>query len=104
VDWLEYARLPFGDSDGEVTACWFFEGPGTGAGSRLPGKGISLATPEGWRYEGSLSSTGTFVPTEDIEGRMRFLRRQGGVAVLLDTVTGKELFLGTTQADAADGA
>ena len=60
-DWLEFAKLNFGDR-GKVSACWLFEGPRIAAGGHLPAKQMDLATPAGWTYEGSLSEKFVFVP------------------------------------------
>jgi hypothetical protein len=98
VDWLEYAQIPFGQTGGKVGACWFFDGPRVAAGIHLPGGGLELATPEGWRYEESLSAKFTFVPSGEVQSRLRFLRSEDGVDVFLDTATGKEVFGGGTKA------
>jgi hypothetical protein len=60
-DWLEFAKLNFGDR-GKVSACWLFEGPRIAAGVHLPAKQMDLATPAGWTYEGSFSEKFVFVP------------------------------------------
>ena len=62
ADWLEYARLPWGDTGAKVAACWLFDGPRMGAGTHFPSRQIAIATPRGWQYEDSLSSNFTFVP------------------------------------------
>ncbi len=91
VDWLEYAVIPFGQSGGKVAACWLFEGPRVAAGIHVPGESMELATPRDWEYEGSLSAKFTFVPTDEVQSRLRFLRNESGVDVFLDTATGKEV-------------
>lgn len=62
VDWLEFARLPWGESGGKVSACWFFNGPRVGSGVHIPGGKFAISTPRGWRYQESLSAKYTFVP------------------------------------------
>ena len=62
--WLEFARLSLTGSDNKVSACWLFEGKRNGAGIHMPSMQMSLATPEGWRYEDSLSANFKFVPDE----------------------------------------
>ena len=69
-EWLEFARLPIGQDDGHVAACWLFEGPRIAAGIHLPGKSLKFAVPDGWKYEGSLSERFAFVPS-DIEIGLR---------------------------------
>jgi hypothetical protein len=95
-DWLEFAKLPFGNVGGKVSACWLFAGPRIAAGVHLPGKSFDLATPPGWKFEESLSHRFCFVPNEQVEGRLVFLRNDSGVDVFLDRDTGKEVFLGRT--------
>ena len=56
----------------------------------------TLITPEGWTYENSLSRTHTFVPTEHLEKSMKYLRHENGLDVYLNTVTGKEEYVGRT--------
>lgn len=60
-DWLEFAKLKFADL-GKVSACWLFEKPRIGSGLHLTSTKMSLATPSGWTYEGSLSEKFLFVP------------------------------------------
>ena len=64
-NWLEYAQLPFGNSDGKIAVCWLFEGQRIEAhGIHMPRKSLDIATPEGWDYEKSLSAKFTFIPNE----------------------------------------
>ena len=63
-DWLEFAKLNFAER-GKVSACWLFEGPRICSGLHLRSTQMSLATPSGWIYEGSLSETFLFVSTSD---------------------------------------
>jgi hypothetical protein len=65
-DWIEFMRARWrGDSeeDNRVGACWLWDKPRRGVGIHLPSLGMSLATPVGWKFEGSLSHMFTF--TED---------------------------------------
>lgn len=92
-EWLEFAKLPFGESGGTVSACWLFDGPRIAAGIHLRDKSINLATPPGWKFEDSLSHHFAFVPTGQEEGRLTLLRREGGMDVYLDRETGQEVFV-----------
>jgi hypothetical protein len=94
-DWIEFAHLPFGDAGAKVGACWLFEGRRMGAGIHLRETSMDFAVPDNWQYEGSLSQKFTFVPTEELDRRLRFLRSENGVDVFLDTLTGKETFMAT---------
>jgi hypothetical protein len=98
VEWLEYAQIPFGDTGGRVAACWLFEGPRVAAGVHLSCSALELATPEGWRYEQSLSAKFSFVPRSQVQSRLCFLRQEDGVDVFLDTTTGKEVYGGRARA------
>jgi hypothetical protein len=91
-DWLEFARIPFGKDGGYIAACWLFEGPRLAVGLHLPGDKFDLATPSGWIYEGSLSERFSFVPNEDMQKRLEYLRTENGIDVFLDTSTGREVF------------
>ena len=91
-EWLEFARLPMDQTDGHVGACWLFEGSRIAAGIHLPGKSFEFATPDGWKYEGSLSERFVLVPDDDFDERFEFLRTEQGIDVFRDTTTGKELF------------
>lgn len=61
AEWLEFAHLALSGNGGQVAACWLFEGPRIAAGTHMSAKGGSLATPEGWTYEDSLSANFKFV-------------------------------------------
>ncbi|MEW6077428.1 MAG: hypothetical protein AB1724_06440 [Thermodesulfobacteriota bacterium] len=75
-EWLEFAKLPFGEAGGKVSACWFFDSPKVAAGVHLPGKSLDLSTPSGWKFEGSLSHRCTFVPMGGAEGRPEHLHNK----------------------------
>jgi hypothetical protein len=83
-DWLELARTPFGKEGGRVAICWLFDGPRVAAGLHLPESSLDLAIPEGWTYEGSLSERFQFVPAEDLQSRLRYLRTEKGTVFKAD--------------------
>jgi hypothetical protein len=91
-DWLELARMPFGNEGGRVAICWLFDGPRVAAGVHLPESSLDLAIPEGWTYEGSLSERFQLVPAEDLQSRLKYLRAEKGIDVFLDTSTGREVY------------
>lgn len=95
--WLEFARLKLGASTEEVAACWQFEGARAGAGVHMPSAKMALATPDGWRYEDSLSANFKFVGNDDMSKKLKFLRHADGVDVYLDVSSGKEVLTGRTQ-------
>ena len=90
--WLEFSRFSMGNS-GYALACWMWDKPRKGYGVHTSGKRIDLHTPPGWRYEGSLSQNFTFVPSEERNERLKFLRREGNLDVFQDNQTGEILFL-----------
>lgn len=57
-----------------------------------------LFCPEGWKYEGSLSSHFGFVPTGEGHKSLRFLRNEQGVDIYRNTLTGQEVYVGRTGA------
>lgn len=63
----------------------------------MPAKGITVATPEGWSYEDSLSANFKFVENEEMQKKLKFLRHEQGTDVYLDLATGKEVFVGRAQ-------
>ena len=97
AQWLEFSHLAFGDKEQRVAACWLFEGPRIAAGIHMSSKQMNLATPEGWRYEDSLSAKSTFVPNEQANERLKLLRHDDGQDVYLDLGTGKEVYVGRTR-------
>jgi hypothetical protein len=62
--WLEFGRVPFENSGGSVSVCWFFDLPRTsGSGMYMPIQPMTIAIPHGWQFAGSLSEHFEFVPT-----------------------------------------
>jgi len=98
AEWLEFSHLTMGTKGNKVAACWLIEGPRMAAGVHVPSKQMALATPEGWRHEDSLSANFKFVADEDMSENLKFLRREDGQDVYLDLTTGKEVYIGRTQA------
>lgn len=94
--WLEFGRFPMGQSPvDKVSMCWLFEGERIlGEAHYFKEKSMQLHAPTGWRYEGSLSQKFGFVPTEDFDDRLTYLRSEAGLDVYLDRATGKEVFVG----------
>jgi len=82
-EWAEFGRIELS--------------PGASvSAAQLKGSKIDrLFCPEGWSYENSLSRKATSAPTGPEQHSLRFLRRQHGVAVYLNTVTGKEVYIGS---------
>jgi len=83
--WLEFGHVNMGGNGPRVAACRL-------SGSQL----MEVATPQNWTFEGSLSSSFGFVPTEHAEQGMKFLRHENGLDVYLNQLTGKEVYVGRT--------
>ncbi len=84
-EWLEFGRVNIVDSETEVSTC------------RLVGsKSSEVVTPPGWIFEKSLSSTFGFVPTDQVGTELKFLRHENGLDVYLNSITGKEVYIGRT--------
>ena len=84
-DWLEFGRLDLNGDGQKVAAC------------RLVGSNLDqVVTPIGWRFEGSLSQSYGFVPTEHENKSLTFLRHENGQDVYFNELTGKEVFVGRT--------
>jgi hypothetical protein len=83
-EWLEFGHINI-DPTAKVAAC------------RLTGsQTMELATPNGWKYEGSLSASHGYVPNEDVPKNLEFLRHEKGVDVYLDKTSGTEVYVGRT--------
>ena len=61
-DWLEFAHLPM--EGGKVGAAWIFEGKRIAYGVHMSSAKMTLATPPGWQFEGSLSDKFHFIPDD----------------------------------------
>ena len=98
TEWLEFGRLYLGETENEVAACRLFEGVLIAEGVHTPAKGMTLATPDGWIYDGSLSSDFTAVDIEQVQEKLKFLRHENGIDVYLDRSTGEEVYVGRPKA------
>jgi hypothetical protein len=83
-EWLEIGRVTISeDEEQTVLAC------------RLVGTMTNfLATPIGWKFEGSLSNEYKVFDAGQISESMEFVRRKGNVDVYRDLQTGKESYIG----------
>lgn len=97
-EWLEFAKIPFSSDGGTVAACWFCESPRIAAGVHFPDTSVTLHTPDGWTFEGSLSHRCGFIPNAQAASQLVFLRNANGVSVYVDQATGKEIYVGRTSA------
>lgn len=84
-DWLEFGHINLTPTGSKVAAC-------RKVGSDL----MSLSTPIGWKYEGSLSHKYVCVSPEYVDEGMKFLRHENGVDVYLNLLTGEEVYAGRT--------
>jgi hypothetical protein len=85
-EWIEFGHVNL-DNDPRIRV----------AACRLNGSAQSvLVRPEGWRFSGSLSESFGFVPTEHVDKSLTFLRREDGLDIYRNEVTGKEVYVGRT--------
>lgn len=94
VEWLEFAQLSLSSTGNKVAVCWLFEGPKIAAGIHMPSLSMTIATPNGWTYENSLSANSKFITAEEEQEKLKFLRHDNDMDVYLDLSTGKEVYLG----------
>jgi len=67
------------------------------AAGRLSGsENHQLVTPPHWVYERSLSSSYGFVPADQVDKSLEYLRHENGVDVYLSKLTGEEVYIGRT--------
>jgi hypothetical protein len=94
TDWLELARVDF-DVDGhEITVAWLHEGEQHAGDVPEEGDELDVSVPDGWSYETSMSSLARFIPQEEIEERLEFVRHDpSGMDVYRDRASGEELYL-----------
>ena len=97
TEWLEFGRLYLGGTENKVAACWLFEGARIAEGVHIPGKGMTLATPDSWNFDGSLSENFKVVDIEQIQEKLKFLRHENGIDVYLDRSMGEEVYVGRPQ-------
>ncbi len=83
--WLEFGHVDLTGAGAKVAACRL-------VGSRV----ASIMLPEGWEYEGSLSQTYGFIPAGELDKSLEFLRRENGMDVFLNRLTGEEVYIGRT--------
>ena len=83
-DWIEFGHLNLdNDPAKRVAAC-------RKSGSFLK----QIVTPEAWTFGSSLSSSFGFVPSGKEGKSLKFLRREQGLNVYLNELTGQEVFVG----------
>ncbi|HOC57646.1 MAG TPA: hypothetical protein PKI20_18655 [Verrucomicrobiota bacterium] len=81
--WAEFGQVDWqGDPTKKVSACRAVKSTRT-----------ELVTPDGWTYEGSLSSRFVFVEAGRVPEFMDFLRHENGLDVYRDLRTGKEVYV-----------
>jgi hypothetical protein len=83
--WLEFGHVNMGSSGHKVAVC------------RLVGsQSMQVFTPDGWKYEDSLSASHGFVSNDDVHKSLVFLRKENGVDIFLDKSSGKDVYVGRT--------
>jgi hypothetical protein len=99
TSWLEFARFPWGDHGGEVSAVWMVDPDDVGISGMCTPRNSSIHFPADWDYEKSLSNSrnGNFIANEDIDDRLRYLGHEEGLDVYEDRETGKRVYVGRTE-------
>ena len=82
-DWIEFGHVELSGNRIAVAQL---------VGSQLK----QVITPLGWKFESSLSHTFSFVPTGAEDKSLRFLRREHGLDVYFNLLTGREVYVGRT--------
>ena len=83
--WLEFGHANLGDEGPLVAAC-------RRTGSQI----MEISYPLGWNFDTSLSANSGFIPTEDIQDDLVYLRHENGLDVYYNMKTGKEVYIGRT--------
>jgi len=84
--WAEFGKINIGNESNEIVAT-----------CRLVGSKLSkVITPPLWIYEGSLSNSFGFTPTESLDKGLKYLRHENGIDVYINRITGKEVYIGRT--------
>ena len=87
-DWAEFGNIDWhNDPNMMVSVC-----------RRIPSKCNQLLTPDGWQYDNSLSANFKHIETRWVSEFMDFLRHENGIDVYRDLETGKEVYVGRTNA------
>ena len=81
--WLEFGQVDMSGHGQRVAACRI-------VGSQL----MQVFTPQGWKFDGSLSSTFGFVPNEHAGKGLKYLRHENGLDVYYNPITGKNVYAG----------
>jgi hypothetical protein len=92
-DWLNYARLPLGESGDVIAACWLNDAS-VEIRSVPPPSDLRIAVPEGWIYKKSLSKQFLFTPNEDLEKDVKYLVSEDGMDIHVHVQTGKIYYSG----------
>jgi hypothetical protein len=84
--WIEFGHLNLGGNPKTRVAACRLQGSST----------MQVFTPEGWEFENSLSHTYGFVPSGAEARSLTFLRRQDGLDVFRNELTGRDAYVGRT--------
>lgn len=83
-DWIEFGHVNLDrDPKERVAACQL-----SGGTQKV------VVTPEGWKFEDSLSASFGYVPDPHLDKSLTFLRHEGGLDVYWNKLTGNKVFVG----------
>lgn len=92
-DWVDFGQISLGgDSQQRVSACRL-------KGSTQP----VVITPDGWKFEQSLSSSFGFVPNEHVDKSLTLVRQKDGLEVFHNRLTGKTCSLAVPAQESRHG-
>jgi hypothetical protein len=87
--WVEFGHVELhADPAKRVAACRLKDSPQ-----------LSLVTPDGWDFEGSLSQGFGFAPTEQFAKGLTFVRHDPGMDVYWSDLLQREVYIGRTHQD-----
>jgi hypothetical protein len=81
--WAVFGSTNWNDNDGQlISICQF-----------TPSSVGEVVSPQGWKYEGSLSAQGIYVPADNIPPDLRLLRQEQDRDVFWDEARERELYV-----------
>jgi hypothetical protein len=85
--WIEFGSISLGSQESHLVSA-----------ARMVGSSCrQVLTPDGWRYEGSLSQTFGLVPMGREEASLEFKEERGGTQVFRSKLTGRDVFVSRTR-------
>lgn len=81
--WAAFGTTNWNDVEGQsISVC-----------QSVPSSVGKVVVPQGWKYEGSLTTRGVYVPADAVPGNLKFLRREPGRDVFWDESEKREMYV-----------